>query len=1316
MQSRLAIASGFGSLLLALPMVAASDPKLTVSSVADQVQVSWPLTATNWVLEQSSLLPAFSWSRVPTAAIQAEPSSRTALLAPVTTQRFYRLRNAGPPVPDQTGYWPLDEGMGEVGEAVSAAGVPLLITNAAWATGRFGAALQFTGSAYSPSASRAWVLNTNYGVLPPSGQPFSFSFWFNPESLTTGWRALAGHGTNASQGWQLALHNPGPGTNLFVFSGNAAANSLSVTGRSLLLPGQWHQLTLTHDGTNGSLYLDGRLLASAAGAISNPPGSIYFGGWVGGLDSFAGRLDEIRTYTNCLTADQISRTGDWRFDEGSGGFSADGGLHSRHSSIIGAPWTNGHQGGGLDLSLGGCVIPNDAYAVLPASSGSFSLSFRLKPNSAPISPGELMNCTVGNSNGWRLAVLTDTSSLPVLRFWSKDTGGTLDLQAPAPLTNGVWTKLDLTFNGGIATLYANGRQLKNARGAIRGSTGPLRIGAPAGNPVFDAVLDELQIYCCERQAHEIGPVPEILCETVHLNSTTNLMLRAAGPPGKTLTFELFPVVTATNGVLTHTPGSPIVTYQASGVKGPDTFAYTVSDGEFTSPPTIVSISVVKPHWLSPGGGTDAPLDGSSPVKAWTAGNAAALDDIWRTNNYYDCFYYAPGEFQTTGWKYVERGTANPGCKHIGTGASGPIRTTIKLVDIKETWNEEMIFAPYSWNNTSDGFEVHHMVLDCNATNLPKFVWGEPVWLHFPLASNAWVDSVTLRWDFGRATNFTLTALNYGTNTFFTQITNLSMQTVVIPIGAPADEIRLTLERRVTGASLYALSEIEVSNAPISLIRARIPGGGVSQLTNQYSAFSLMDDSSTTVWASGPEPEVEITLPVARNTAVSAINLTWNCQITNVGRLGPAAGYAVRARAESSGAWFDVPFVTSGRSNNGVEIIRFGTAQITNTIISDQFMLVLTNRELGVDYYSLREVSLRNGSSPVPLRLPSAMNHFSGVWNAVDGNAATAWRSGTQGAVSAVQVFGSNIKLTNLRVIGFGTTLGRECFPVSSTLRNWPTLPKQSGNILFEDCVISDSAPSNPDGLSAINISAQAPATVTNAVIRRCTVTGLRSKFTYSNGAGAPLVEFCNFEDIKVGVYVEPDAGNIDDVGEMVIRSNRFEKVDFGFYLLSHPDARFDSAILQGNEFILQGFGGGGIHVCDTCDPGTNGWVTNLTALDNIIRYADWSLQPAKSDIGLMYTDMRHVVWANNVIQLGNPNNLRVRQCPTGIIPPPKVPQNCDDPAVIIPPPTYPACVDALRPGYSRAWFNNRDLSGALLPVRFYSNGADGLASQQQWPE
>src|SRR5438045_6205482 len=169
--------------------------------------------------------------------------------------------------------------------------------------------------------------------------------------------------------------------------------------------------------------------------------------------------------------------------------------------------------------------------------------------------------------------------------------------------------------------------------------------------------------------------------------------------------------------------APTVTYAAGSRKGPDAFAYAVSDGEFTSEPTIVVVSVVEPHWLSPNGGAIPSLDGGSPERAWMAGPADALDGIGHTNQYYDCFFYAPGEYQTRGWKFGVRGTANFGCKHIGSGAE---QATLKLVDTWDSWNEGVIFAGIAGGAYSDGFEVRDIRLDCNSSNNQKYALGEPI--------------------------------------------------------------------------------------------------------------------------------------------------------------------------------------------------------------------------------------------------------------------------------------------------------------------------------------------------------------------------------------------------------------------------------------------------------------------------------------------------------------------------------------------------------------------------------------------------------------
>ena len=126
---------------------------------------------------------------------------------------------------------------------------------------------------------------------------------------------------------------------------------------------------------------------------------------------------------------------------------------------------------------------------------------------------------------------------------------------------------------------------------------------------------------------------------------------------------------------------------------------------------------------------------------------------------------------------------------------------------------------------------------------------------------------------------------------------------------------------------------------------------------------------------------------------------------------------------------------------------------------------------------------------------------------------------------------------------------------------------------------------------------------------------------------------------------------------------------------------------------------------------------SITALGNIVRYSNWLPRPFNFDGGIMHTDIRHAVYANNLITLGTNHTLRVRNCPAGVIYPPTSGEDCDGP-IIVPPGeiTYPACLDIPPPGYRRAWANNRDLSGRLLDVLFRQGSVDGKSAQQQWAE
>jgi hypothetical protein len=158
---------------------------------------------------------------------QTNGESRVVEVAATMGRRFYRLRRLTPSMPGLTGHWQLDEGTGQISGDEGGVGAVLFTKGTGWGSGRFGpGALRFDGATVQSGGSRAWVSNENYRVLPGAGQPFSVSFWFNPEALTPGWRGLAGTDTTGSNGWRVALNTSGVGTNELVFAGGG----LSVTG------------------------------------------------------------------------------------------------------------------------------------------------------------------------------------------------------------------------------------------------------------------------------------------------------------------------------------------------------------------------------------------------------------------------------------------------------------------------------------------------------------------------------------------------------------------------------------------------------------------------------------------------------------------------------------------------------------------------------------------------------------------------------------------------------------------------------------------------------------------------------------------------------------------------------------------------------------------------------------------------------------------------------------------------------------------------------------------------------------------------------
>src|SRR2546430_2366297 len=104
-----------------------------------------------------------------------------------------------------------------------------------------------------------------------------------------------------------------------------------------------------------------------------------------------------------------------------------------------------------------------------------------------------------------------------------------------------------------------------------------------------------------------------------------------------------------------------------------------------------------------------------------------------------------------------------------------------------------------------------------------------------------------------------------------------------------------------------------------------------------------------------------------------------------------------------------------------------------------------------------------------------------------------------------------------------------------------------------------------------------PLTLTNAIIRRCTVAGVNSYFRYSHAFTASQVENCLVSDCQGAVYFEPNPAWGDNNGPVLIRSNLFLHVDYGIALVFSSAAHVDSLTCLNNEMVLTGAGGWGFY-------------------------------------------------------------------------------------------------------------------------------------------
>ena len=71
----------------------------------------------------------------------------------------------------------------------------------------------------------------------------------------------------------------------------------------------WHHVALVRDGTDVTVYLDGRIQPEISGGTAPAPASdeVFIGGRSDDQFNFEGRIDEVAIYLRALSAEEVQK-------------------------------------------------------------------------------------------------------------------------------------------------------------------------------------------------------------------------------------------------------------------------------------------------------------------------------------------------------------------------------------------------------------------------------------------------------------------------------------------------------------------------------------------------------------------------------------------------------------------------------------------------------------------------------------------------------------------------------------------------------------------------------------------------------------------------------------------------------------------------------------------------------------------------------------------------------------------------------------------------------------------------------------------------
>ena len=363
--------------------------------------------------------------------------------------------------------------------------------------GKVGTAASFNGSQIIVPDSPSLRLNQ-----------FTIALWVFPTQEKNDYQTLVAKEDSSAANRNYALYIVPNSLHVryAVWAGDCATK-LAANSNGQMVLNTWNYIVFTYDGVTEELYLNGVLdnaTAAPAATLCQAAVPVKIGMETSAFLPFSGSLDDVRIYSQPLTAAQVSSlyyplAADWKLDEPSGAASfADASGNSNSGSCTSACPTLGVAG-----NVGTAASFNGSQIIVPDSPSlrlnQFTIALWVFPTQEKSDYQTLVAKEDSTAANRKYAMYIVPNSLQ-LRYavWAGDCATKLAANSTGQMVLNAWNYVVFTYDGATEKLYLNGALDSTIAGSLRGlcqAAVPVKIGMESSAFLpFSGSLDDIQIY------------------------------------------------------------------------------------------------------------------------------------------------------------------------------------------------------------------------------------------------------------------------------------------------------------------------------------------------------------------------------------------------------------------------------------------------------------------------------------------------------------------------------------------------------------------------------------------------------------------------------------------------------------------------------------------------------------------------------------------------------------------------------------------------------------------------------------------------------